>query len=342
MKTQIIRINSRNPETGLIGKAARLILTGQLVAFPTETVYGLGANALDAVAVKKIYAAKGRPSDNPMIVHIADRADIYLLSANVPKKARMLAARFWPGPLTIVLKKRHLVPDAVTAGLDSVAIRMPSNRIAGALIKAAGVPIAAPSANLSGRPSPTSATHVIEDLKGKIPLILDGGNADIGLESTVIDLSTKIPTLLRPGKISLEQLRKAIGRVEVSPSVTGKKASQGTVKSPGMKYRHYSPKAKVILVCGQKSKTTQRISALLNQLKSSGKAPAAIGRARFPGHNTFFHSTPQSLARGLFREFRELDKKGIDVIIVQGVDEKGIGLALMNRLRKAASRVIKA
>ena len=341
MKTLILKINPRKPEPRLIEKAANLIRRGQLVAFPTETVYGLGANALNARAVKKIYAAKGRPSDNPMIVHIADKADLYKLSSAVPEKALKLAERFWPGPLTIVLKKKPIVPDVVTAGLGSVAIRMPSNKIANALIKAVRVPIAAPSANLSGRPSPTSAAHVIEDLKSKIPLIIDGSITDIGLESTVIDLSTKIPTLLRPGKISLEQLRKTLGRVEVSPSVTGKKASPRLVKSPGMKYRHYSPKAQVIIVTGPGPVTHKKIALMIDTYKREGKSVAVIGYSSYHNCRSCTYNSPEAMARGLFSDFRKLDKDGVNIIIVEGVDERGIGLALMNRLKKAANRIIK-
>jgi len=243
--TLIIKINPKKPEKQLIKMASDVLKESNLVAFPTETVYGLGAGAFNRKAVAKIFNAKGRKADNPLIVHIADRKDLNKLAKNIPNEARLLANAFWPGPLTLVLEKKDIIPSNVTSGLDTVAIRMPSNKIALELIRASG-PIAAPSANLSGRPSGTSVKHVIQDFDGKINCIIDGGDSKIGLESTVVSLASSPPLLLRPGYITLEQLRKYLPEIEVHKSIKGLKID-GKVASPGMKYKHYSPKAKVIL-----------------------------------------------------------------------------------------------
>ncbi|MEK6958364.1 MAG: L-threonylcarbamoyladenylate synthase, partial [archaeon] len=253
MNTKILKIDSRKPEAKKILEAARIIRKGGLVAFPTETVYGLGANAFNTEAVRKIFRAKGRPFDDPLIVHVCSEKQVYELAEEVAFEAKVLMDKFWPGPLTIVMRKSKKVPAITTANLGTVAIRMPKNRIACALIRKAGVPIAAPSANTFSRPSPTTAGHVLADLKGKIPLILDGGTTRIGIESTVIDLSGKKPVLLRPGAVTLEQLQKTIGKVQVHGAVKstpGKNKKKIFALAPGMKYRHYAPKAKVILVFG--------------------------------------------------------------------------------------------
>jgi len=326
----MLRISKTNPEISKIRKASSIIKKGGLVAFPTETVYGLGADALNPKAVKKIFKEKGRPSDNPLIVHIARKKDVYRLAKEVPKQAEKLMKKFWPGPLTIVLKKSRIVPNIITAGLDTVAIRMPKNRIALELIRESGVPIAAPSANSSTKPSPTSARHVLEDLDGKIGMIIDGGNAKIGVESTVVDMTSDIPMLLRPGGISLEQLRKCLGKVDVHPVAKGKKSKEAISRSPGMKYRHYSPKAEVILVEGKGK--MQKIREIAKSLERKGKKVAIMKMGKDHGR----------IAKKLFSAFREMDRKGFDAIILEGVDEKGLGLAIMNRIRKAASRRIKA
>jgi len=301
-----------------IKDAAKILAQNGTVAFPTETVYGLGANALDKKAVKKIFVAKGRPGDNPLIVHIANKKDLNKLVEKIPANAEKLIDKFWPGPLTIVLKKSKIIPKIVTAGLNTVAIRMPSDKVALALIKEAKIPIAAPSANLSGRPSPTKFEHVFDDLNGKIDAIVHGKDTKIGVESTVIDLSGK-PTLLRPGKVTLEQLEKEIGKIKIHQTIKGRKIE--LAKSPGMKYKHYSPKAKVILFYNKK-----KIKNL-----SKNKKIAIIYTKRY---------SPEFVAKNLFKKFREFDKKNVEIIFVEAMDEKGLGLAIMNRLKKASSKFL--
>lgn len=327
MNTKIVKINPRTPEPSKISAAAKIILSGGIVVFPTETVYGLGADATNNKAVGKIYKAKGRPSDNPMIVHIAKTDDIFNLSLDVPPKAIALAKRFWPGPLTMVLKKSKVVSKKATSGLDTVAIRMPSHPIASALIKAAGVPIAAPSANISGRPSPTEAAHSIDDLNGKVDMIIDGGPVSVGIESTVIDLSGSTSLLLRPGKITLEEIENVIGEVKVHSSIR-RPWTRAVVKSPGMKYKHYSPRAKVILIIGKDA--ARRTMELSKQYGKSGKKIFTI-----------HENNKEKLARTVFGKFREADINNVDMIIVKGVDESGMGLAVMNRLKKASSKIIR-
>jgi len=285
MKTKIIIANKES-----VLRAAKLIMQNELVAFSTETVYGLGANALNKKAVEKIFIAKGRPQDNPLIVHIANKKQLNELVLNVPKKANILINKFWPGPLTIVLKKSKKVPKIITAGLDSVAIRMPRNKTALELIKNS-CPIAAPSANTSGKPSPTNAEHVYDDLKNKIPLILDGGKCKIGIESTVIDFTRKIPTILRPGKITKKMIEKLIGKINIANEKT-------KVKSPGMKYRHYSPKAKVILIDD------------LKRLKiNENEKIIIITKTKNHYKNKIEYKTNKELAQNIFYWFREADKK---------------------------------
>jgi len=322
--TKIIKINPNNPEQEKITIAAEALKLGKLVAFPTETIYGLGASAFNEQAIKNIFLAKGRPGDNPLIVHIAKRQDLNDLDIDVHANAEKLIKKFWPGPLTIIFKKSAEIPYSVTAGLETVAIRMPSNKISLELIKKAG-PIAAPSANLSGRPSPTSANHVITDLNNKIDIIIDGGNCEIGLESTVLDLTTKTPTILRPGAITLEQLKEVLGNVELAS-----KSSQ--VKSPGMKYTHYAPTSKVILA------DKKDIQKIIDLERKNKKKVGVIAFSQFNADDNFVASSPQSLAKNLFSFFRELESAGMDIIIVENVEEKGIGLAIMNRLNKAAGK----
>ncbi len=339
MKTKVIRIQKSMPskKTGKqIAEAARIIIAGGIVAFPTETVYGLGANALDAEAIRKIFRAKGRPFDDPLIVHIASKHQLYGLAARVTAEAKILMKKFWPGPLTLVLRKTKKVPKITTAGLDTVAIRMPSHPIALGLICATGVPIAAPSANTFGRPSPTSARDVLEDLDCKIDAVIDAGRTRIGVESTVLDLSGKTPVLLRPGNITLEQLEKTIGKIKVHPLVRvrthGTKPTKKTaVRSPGLAYRHYAPRAEVILVEGPAKWAEAKIKKIKAGL--AGKKVVVLKTSGL---------SKEKLASRLFGEFRVADRKGADIIIVQGVDEQGIGLAVMNRVRKAAARIVKS
>jgi len=321
--------------------AGRLIIEGKLVAFPTETVYGLGADALNEKAVKRIFEAKGRPADNPLIVHIAEFDDLKKLVREVPKEAKLLAERFWPGPLTIVLPKREEVPLVTTGGLDTVAVRMPAHPIALALIRAS-TPIAAPSANISGKPSPTLAEHVVEDFYGRIEAVIDGGPTWVGVESTVIDLSSERPTLLRPGGLPLEEIEKVIGPVDVHPAVKGKAVD--LARAPGMKYRHYSPNAPVVVVEGPRERVREKIKELVEEYRSKGRRVGVMATEEFEA-DEFFHlgETLEDVARNLFRALRELDRRGVDIIIAEGVEERGLGLAVMNRLRKASGyRIIRA
>ncbi len=346
METKIIKLNIHKPDPQKIDFAAKILRSGGLVAFPTETVYGLGANALDAQAVRKIFKAKKRPLDNPMIVHIAEVEEVKKLTLEVPEKASKLMKKFWPGPLTLVLRKSKIVPDEVTANLPTVAIRMPSHPVARALLKRANIPIAAPSANLAGKPSTTSQEHVIDDLKGKVDLILASGKTDIGLESTVIDLTSKTPILLRPGGVTLEELKEILGKVKVHPIVKAEKKFGGEVKSPGMKYRHYAPNARVIVVEGEGKKVQKKIQELANHYKKMGEKVGILTTNKKNNYSanitTFLGNTPEKIAHNLFEILREMDKQKVDTIIAEGVETKKLGLAIMNRLKKAASEVIKA
>ncbi|MEM3007436.1 MAG: L-threonylcarbamoyladenylate synthase [Candidatus Nitrosotenuis sp.] len=342
MCARIVKINPKKPSLTKIREAAKIIRRGKLVAFPTETVYGLGANALNSAAVKKIFKVKGRPADNPLIIHIYDKDDILFLAKDVPRIAQKLVDIFWPGPLTIVLKKSEIVPKMVTGGLNTVAIRMPENRIAQLLIKEAGVPIAAPSANLAGRPSPTTAKHVFEDLADKIDLIIDGGRTKIGIESTVIDVTGKTPVLLRPGGITLEQLQMAIGKMRIHPVVRGKTAK--VHRSPGMKYRHYSPKAKIILIEGPTPKVNAEISKLFKAFKKQRKRVGILATQKNYLQRSdltkYLGTSYAEIAANLFEAFREFDAKKIDVVLAQGISKTGLGLGIMNRLGKAAYKKI--
>lgn len=344
MKTKIIKINPKNPEISKIKIAAKILRKGGLVAFPTETVYGLGANALNRKAVKKIFATKKRPLNNPVIVHIADLKDLEKLAKNIPKEAKILTQKFWPGPLTISLFKKKIVPAEVTAGGNTVAIRMPKNKIALELIKASKVPIAAPSANLAGRPSPTTANHVFEDLGDKIDLILDGGKTQIGVESTVVDLTVKPPLILRPGGISLEKLRKVLKDIQPHPFLLGEKLRDKIIKSPGMKYRHYAPKAPLILI--EEKDFIKRIQNLIDFYKKKKKIVGVLASAEtkkfyqkadlvlVPGSR----KNLEKIAQNLFKTLREFDKTKVDIILAESFPEKGIGFAIIHRLKKAAEK----
>ncbi|MCD6479067.1 MAG: threonylcarbamoyl-AMP synthase [Candidatus Diapherotrites archaeon] len=344
MKTLILKVDPKRPALAAIKKAAEFIKKGELVAFPTETVYGLGADALNEDAVRKIFEAKGRPLDNPIIVHIYSIEQLKELARKIPKSAFILAKHFWPGPLTMILHKRACVPKAVTANLETVAIRMPSHRIARLLCKHAEKPIAAPSANLSGKPSASSAKHVLEDFKGKIACIIDGGNTNIGLESTVIDLTAKRPVILRPGGITAEQLRKFLPEVKVHAVARAEKKAS-IAKSPGTKNRHYAPKAKLVLVEGPKEKAVAKALELAKQQSKTKKVALLIfGSKRNVGVKGIIVKAVQKkrdIGKRLFALLRELDTKGVEIIFANGIDEKGIGLAIMNRLRRASSKRIK-
>ncbi len=341
METKLLRADERAIEC-----AAELIRAGEVVGFPTETVYGLGANALDGKAVLKIFAAKGRPADNPLIVHISALDEIALLiSGDLPESARRLAAAYWPGPMTLILKKSALIPDEVSAGLDTVGIRMPSNPVARALIKASGCPIAAPSANRSGRPSPTCAQDVFEDMDGRVPMILDGGECDIGLESTVISLADERARILRPGGITPEMIERVLGGVDVDPTALKPLAEGQIARSPGMKYRHYAPKGKLILIDGAPENVKAALRARYAEEEARGhKVCLLLPESMIPDFpNARAYSLGGDLSEASHRVFaalRQLDRDEIEVAFCQTFDTRGIGLALMNRLDRAAGFTI--
>lgn len=342
MQTEYWKVDKDNPDSTILAQAAAILAGGGLVAFPTETVYGLGANGLDPHAVQEIYSAKGRPSDNPLILHIAERQEVEKLAIDIPPAAKILMDSFWPGPLTIILKRSKIVPDIITAGLDTVAIRMPVNNIARQIIRLAGVPIAAPSANTSGRPSPTNAADVKADLMGKVAAIVDGGNCAIGLESTVVDCTTLPPAVLRPGGITVEMLRKVLGEVAIDPALNG--AATLKPRAPGMKYRHYAPCAPLKVVEAEAPELlailTREIGQAVKQGKKVGALVASETAAYLPQgvciEQYGSRTNPEQLAANLFTLLRRFDDKDVDIIFAEGICEKGIGLAVMNRLRKAA------
>lgn len=318
-----------------ISKAASIIRSGGIVAFPTETVYGLGANALDEGAVAKIFRAKGRPADNPLIVHISSREMLNMVARDIPALAFKLMDAFWPGALTVILKRKDVVPDITTGGLDTVAVRMPDNEIALSLISGAGVPIAAPSANISGRPSPTKAQHVIEDMDGRIDAVIRGGETRLGVESTVLDLTVTPPALLRPGGLGLEEIIGIIGEVNVIDE---------SVRSPGMRYTHYSPRAKLILVEGERKSVLIEVKRLISETRKQGlKAGVLVSRESavdIECDEKYILGSVKDLkevASRLFSGLRFLDEAGVDVGIAEGIfPEEREGRAIMNRLRKAA------
>lgn len=329
-----------------IESAGEVLKQGGLVAFPTETVYGLGGDALNAESSRKIYAAKGRPSDNPLIVHICRWEDVYQIASRVPESAKKLAEAFWPGPLTMVLPKAQTVPSETTGGLETVAIRMPSDKVAAALISAAGGFVAAPSANTSGRPSPTVAKYVQEDLSGKIEMIIDGGAACIGLESTIVDLTEKVPMILRPGYITKEDLERVLGTVEVDKAILSD-TCKTPPKAPGMKYRHYAPKAPLTIYQGEEERVQQIISEKVAEAKKEGKRVGIItteeNASVYDGDVIKCAGTKAdeaTVARALYRILREFDEEAVDVIFSEAFAEGGVGVAIMNRLLKAAGHHI--
>lgn len=341
MKTILATVERQTPKKEIIQQAAEILKQGGLVAFPTETVYGLGANGLDAVACKKIYEAKGRPSDNPLILHIAEKKALYDIVKSVSKKAEKLIDAFWPGPLTIVFEKADCVPLEITGGFSTVAVRFPSHTVAQALIQAAHLPIAAPSANSSGKPSPTKASHVIFDLDDKIDMIIDGGDAEVGLESTIIDVSGEIPMLLRPGAVTKEMIESVIGKIEIDPTVLTKPSQTLIPKAPGMKYTHYSPKADVILVQGNDlQKVQQKIQELVND--STQKVGILATDQTKDSYNCEIvlslgdRQNLEQIGANLFKHLRKFDFLGVEVVYSETVPQKGEGLAIMNRLQKAA------
>ncbi len=330
MKTKLLTKND-------IGIAAEILRAGGLVGIPTETVYGLGANGLDPEAVGRIFTAKGRPQDNPLILHIPDPSWLERYCRNIPPAAYALAEAVWPGPLTMVLQRRENVPNAVTCGLDTVGVRCPDHPLALAVIRAAGVPVAAPSGNLSGRPSPTCARHMLEDMDGRIDAILDGGACGVGVESTIVDLTTSVPRLLRPGGLPLERLEEALGTVAVDRAVTAQLSPGEKPRAPGMKYRHYAPRAPVVVVTGDSRRTARYIRRNLGQHTGvicfdeyAGLFPGCPVEAIGPV------SDKARQARRVFDALRAFDSTDVDAIYAQCPGSGGLGLAVANRLKKAA------
>ena len=340
MAARILAVDALRPDPGLIREAADVLSAGQLVAFPTETVYGLGADALNAAAVDRVFEAKGRPADNPTIVHVSTPAALDEIVTVIPPAARMLIARLWPGPLTLVLPAAPTVPLVTRGGLPTVAVRMPSHAVALALIAAAGRPVAAPSANRSGRPSPTTAQHVRDDLGDAVSIILDAGPTPVGVESTVLDLAGEGPVLLRPGGVPLEMLERLLGPVAIAPPG----AASLLVRSPGTRYRHYAPHAKVVLVEVPQQRATLELNAAIRRLWDQGLRVGAMVTAEtaaaMPAGAVVrvmgSRSEAAAIAANLFAQLRELDDAGLDAIVVEGIEERGLGRAVMDRLRRAA------
>lgn len=346
MTAKIITVDEKNMDTGLLAEAGEILKSGGLVAFPTETVYGLGGNALDKEASRKIYAAKGRPSDNPLIVHIADMESLEKIVTEVPESARKLAAAYWPGPLTMIFKKNDIVPMETTGGLDSVAVRMPGHPAALSLIRAAGGYVAAPSANTSGRPSPTLAEHVQEDLGDKIDMILDGGMVGIGLESTIVDFTEQIPTILRPGFLNQEMLEAVLGEVRIDPGILGTDLGVRP-KAPGMRYRHYAPKARLVVVEGEISKVMEKIRTLAREQQAQGNTVGIICTEESRGAYEDCivkcigeRKKEETIARHLYGVLREFDREEVQIIYSEAFDTPRMGQAIMNRLLKAAGHKI--
>lgn len=332
LTTRLIKVDPLRPDRRSIGDAATIIKNGGLVAFPTETVYGLGANALDAAASSKIFFAKSRPTDNPLIVHIADKKQLKIVAKEVPKHVIKAMDSLWPGPISFLLKKSDKIPDTVTAGLNTVVVRMPAHPVALELIKQSGVPIAAPSANLSTRPSPTSAEHVMQDLKGRIDMVLDGGDAFFGIESTIVDVTSHEPVLLRPGAITVEELSKYLGKI-IAPNSN---VREGAAVAPGMKYRHYAPNSP--LYVAEKEFLKESMNALENE--RVGVLCSKETAAKHKTKNVIVMGSEKDMyeiARNLFASLRKLDELKVNFGLIQEFEDKGIGLAIMNRIRKASS-----
>lgn len=344
--TLISKIDEKHIDKNEIKKQAEILKKGNTVIFPTETVYGLGANALDEVAVSKIYEAKGRPSDNPLIVHIYDKEQVNDLAKEINENAKIIMNEFWPGPITIILKKKDIVPMRTSGGLDTVAIRMPSNPIAKALLEEVKLPIAAPSANISGRPSPTRGKHVYEEMNNRVDGIILGGDCTFGLESTVLDLTNDIPTILRPGSITKEDLEQVIGTVNIDPALE-RKEDNIKAKAPGMKYKHYAPNADVTIVEGPHEKVVQYINRQVSEKEAEGHRCAVMATDETKdkyicndivsaGHK----DDELSVARNLYAILRDFDKQKVEYVYSESFETKNVGQAVMNRLIKAAGHKI--
>ena len=345
METEVVVIKEDSIDEKALGdldRAGQIIKEGGLVAFPTETVYGLGGDALNPESSKKIYAAKGRPSDNPLIVHVSNMDDVEKIVKEVPKAAKKLAKAFWPGPLTMIMNKNEKVPYETTGGLDTVAIRMPNNKIALGLIDAAGGFIAAPSANTSGRPSPTLARYCEEDLSGKIEMIIDGGQVGIGLESTIVDLTSDVPMILRPGYITAEMLKNVLGEISIDRTIIDSTSTQKP-KAPGMKYKHYAPKGDLAIVQGSQAAVVEYINSKSKEAGAAGKKVGIIGTDATKDlyeadivKSVGNRDDESTVAHELFKVLREFDDENVDVMYSEAFDDSGIGQAIMNRLLKAA------
>lgn len=344
--TRIVRIDKENIDEEVIQEMSQIIKHNGTVVFPTETVYGLGANALSDEAVAKIFAAKGRPSDNPLIVHVSNMEQLEKIVEVIPETAKMLIDKFWPGPLTLLFKKKRVISDMITGGLDTVAVRMPSSKIALKLIETCDLPVAAPSANISGKPSPTSAEHVVKDLEGRVDAIIDGGDCEFGLESTVIDVLNETPMILRPGSITLEEIAETINTVIYDPAM-----SHDTLiaKSPGQKYIHYAPKGEVYLYIGLAGNITNAINEAASRFINESKKVLILGtEENILSYkegiilNLGARTNPMEISSNLFSMLRKADELKADIILVEGIDEEGLGVAIMNRLKKASGgRIIK-
>ena len=342
--TKIISFDSNNLEFNAISYAVEVLKKGGTVVFPTETVYGLGANALDDVAVRKIFIAKGRPTDNPLIVHIWNTEQVNELVLEIPSVFIKLAEKFWPGPLTMVMKRSGKVSNFITAGLDTIGIRMPNHPIALELLKQADIPVAAPSANISGSPSPTEVEHVIKDLQGKVDIIIDGGDCSVGLESTVLDITGDIPEILRPGGVTAEQIREVLGQVKTDKFVYNKLESEDLKpKSPGVKYKHYSPKAKVVLVEGSIDKMVEEINRLAQQLINEKKKVGILATEQTKYRylqgkvvSVGDRNRPETIGANFFKLLRYFDDQEVEIILTEAVERQGIGMAIMNRMIRAS------
>jgi L-threonylcarbamoyladenylate synthase len=342
LETKVIIIKNVNEDEGRIKEAAEFIRNGGTVVFPTETVYGLGADALNSKAVEKIFKAKGRPQDNPLIIHVSSK-NIEAYVKEVPQVANKLIDKFWPGPLTIILRKKDIIPNVTSANLDSIGIRMPDNEIARKLIELSNTTIAAPSANISGRPSPTDLQRCIEDLNGRVDCILGGDQSDIGVESTIVDCTVIPPIVLRPGGITLEMLREVDSTIEIDKAIMEKPKENLKPKAPGMKYKHYAPNAKVTIISGERKKTIEKIREMVHYNIEKGKKVCILTveenvQEYAEGISIVLGSKKNlsTVARSLFEALRRCDDLGADLILAEGYEEKGVGVAIMNRLNKAA------
>lgn len=347
METVIKKVDENNIDIDIIREMAEKIRNGETVIFPTETVYGLGANAMDEDAAKKIYLAKGRPSDNPLIVHIADIEEVDKIALEVGEKAKKAMENFWPGPLTIILKKKEIVPNVTSGGLSTVAIRMPSNKIANALIRESKTQIAAPSANISGRPSPTKAEHVVKEMSGRVSGIIMGGDCDFGLESTVVDFSDDKPMILRPGSITKEMLEEVLGEVSIDPSLS-KKEDNIKAKAPGMKYKHYSPNAQVYIVKGVENNVITKMNELSRKNHAKNKKTGIMCMSKDVDkfecdYVVDLGKDYNEVAANLFDALIKMDEAKMDIVYSVCFESRGVGQAIMNRLLKSAAyRIIDA